>query len=190
MFCSESFLCLVSLVFIMASFSGYYVRQSLDMLNENEDVFQHVKYEDRIKRWIKIDEYLRIHGVTLEELAEHAIENLQKIHRDDHHEGLLHMANMELASKGQYNASSYSPMGERQAPTAYQIDKFLHAMETASHMRPKYKMVSSLEPEEEMVTTKEKRSSIRITRSRRGILKLIPNNKIQSRNNGAIMRVK
>ena len=179
MFCSESFLCLVSLVFIMASFSGYYVRQSLDMLNENEDVFQHVKYEDRIKRWIKIDEYLRIHGVTLEELAEHAIENPQRIHQNDHYEGLLYMANIESAIKDKYNVSSYSYMCEQQEPTIYQIDKFLHSMETASHMRSKYKMLSSLESEEEMFTTLAKRPSIKITRSRRGRLKLIPNNKIR-----------
>lgn len=179
MFCSESFLCLVSLVFIMASFSGCYVRQSLDMLNENEDVFQHVKYEDRIKRWIKIDEYLRIHGVTLEELAEHAIENAQRIHQNDHYEGLLYMANMESAIKDKYNVSSYSYMCEQQEPTIYQIDKFLHSMETASHMRSKYKMLSSLESEEEMFTTLAKRPSVKITRSRRGRLKLIPNNKIR-----------
>lgn len=89
------------------------------------------------------------------------------------------MANMESAIKDKYNVSSYSYMCEQQEPTIYQIDKFLHSMETASHMRSKYKMLSSLESEEEMFTTLAKRPSVKITRSRRGRLKLIPNNKIR-----------
>ena len=184
-------------VSIMASVHWCYVRHTLDMPKENEEVVQHFKDEERssgeegrIKQWITIEEYLRIKDMNSEELAEFAIDTFQKTHRDDQDEVLLRMVIMELASKGEYSASNYNSIGERPVRTGYPIDKFLCATETSSPMWPEHKIPSPMGHEEKMVTTKEKMSCTRTTRSRRGILKLTPNNKIQSRNNGAIMRVK